>query len=220
MRTIQVNMSSAAGFSMLELLIATTIGAAILGPIVMVTGQLQTSYARQLDGGAVQQEARYALDWMTRTLASAGSNPSKVSVSACPAAGTAFRAIRRDPNGDNVQNDIRIHADINPPNGLLGGLTTGACTEAGEDITIAYDAANRTITRRDNNIDGAAVAMSDSVISQLAFTYLDVNRAAAATDGLVAFIQVTVSAQNPTADLALGQPLTFALTSEVRVRTR
>lgn len=220
MRTIQVNMSSAAGFSMLELLIATTIGAAILGPIIMVTGQLQTSYARQLDGGAVQQEARYALDWITRTLASAGSNPSNITVSACPAAGTTFRAIRRDPNGDSVQNDIRIHADVSPPNGVLGGLTTAACTEAGEDITIAYDAANRTITRRDNNIDGAAVAMSDRVMSQLAFAYLDSNRAVAAADSAVSFIQVTVSAQNPTADLALGQPLTFTLTSEVRVRTR
>lgn len=207
------------GFTMVELLIAMAVTATTIGTTLLVALQLQQSYYAQLDGAAVQQEARYALDWITKDLTSAGSNPSTISVSACPQNGTAFTGIRRDPNGDGVQNDIRIHADIAPPNGVLGGVA-GACTEAGEDVTIAYDAAAQAITRRDNNTQNAAVPMTDSVISQLSFTYLDANRLPAATDDAVAFVQVTVVAQTPRPDVRTGQPATFTLNSEVRVRSR
>lgn len=208
-----------AGFTIAELLVAMAVGSLVIGSAVMLTGQMQKSYGAQVDGAAVQQEARYAMDWITRALQSAGSNPSMVTVGACPAAGTAFRAIRRDPNADNVHNDVRIHADINPPNGLLGGLAA-ACNEAGEIITIGHDVANNTITRFDHSIDGAAVAMSDRVITQLLFTYLTAAGAVAATDDATSTVRVTISARTPAADPYTGQPVTFTLTSDVRMRSR
>lgn len=209
------------GFTLVEFLISTVIGTAIMGTMIVVTGQLQQAYYSQLDGAAVQQEARFALDWISRTLVSAGSNPSAIGIGGCPTAGTVFIPIQRDPNNDNVQNDIRIQADLNPPNGLLGGPGgAGGCGEAREDITIAHDAANKTVTRRDNNIDNAPVPMSDRVITQLAFAYLDRNRVPTALDAQVAFVQVTVTAQTPVADKYTGQPLSYTHTDEVRVRTR
>ena len=207
------------GFTLVELLVAMSIGVTVLGSALLLTTQVQKSFASQLDGASVQQEARYALDWISRSLVSAGSNPTMLNVSACPVNGTPFRSIRRDPNVDGVHNDIRLHADIGPPNGLLGG-EAGACNEAGEDITIGYDAATRTITRRDNNLDAAAVPMSDTVITGLLFQYFTANGAAAATDDAVSTVRVTITARTPARDQYTGQPLTFTLAADVRVRSR
>jgi Tfp pilus assembly protein PilW len=208
-----------AGFTLVELLIAMGLTTAMMGSVMLIAGQLQRSYQSRLDNAAVQQEARYALDWISRELMAAGSNANTVTVSACPAAGTTFRPIRRDPDLDGVQSDIRIHADVNPPNGLLGG-ENGACTESNEDITIAFDAASRVITRRDNNVGAVATPMSDTVISQLLFAYLDASRVATTVDASVSFVRITVSAQTPRADYYTGQPTTFTLTTDVRLRAR
>ena len=207
------------GFTLAELLVAMAIGSLVVGSAMLLTGQMQKSYGSQLDGAAVQQEARYAMDWIARALVSAGSNPARITVGACPAAGTAFRAIRRDPNADGVNNDVRIHADINPPNGLLGGLA-GACTETGEIVTITRDAGANTITRQDHSIDAAAVPMSDTVITQLLFQYFTANGAVAAIDDAVSVVRVTISARTPANDVYTGQPVTFTTSTDVRLRAR
>ena len=62
--------------------------------------------------------------------------------------------------------------------------------------------------------------MSDTVISQLLFEYLDVNRVATANDLAVSTVRVTVTSQTPTIDQYTGQPLSFTLSSDVRLRAR
>ena len=190
-----------------------------MGAAVLITDQVSRGYTSQLDGAMVQEEARFALDWIEEALRSAGSNPYGIAASNCPAAGTAFLAIRRDPNGNAVMDDIRIQADVNPPNALLGGLAA-ACGEAGEDITIAHDPAAQTITVLDNNLGGAPTPMTDGLITQLQFTHLDASRVVTANENAIAFVQVAVTAQGPNRDRQLGQPATVTLTSEVRIRTR
>ena len=207
------------GFSLVELLIATLVGSATLGAAVLITDQVSRGYTSQLDGAMVQEEARFALNWIEEALRSAGSNPYGIAASNCPAAGTAFLAIRRDPNENAVMDDIRIQSDINPPNALLGGLAA-ACGEPGEDITIAHDPAAQTITVLDNNLGGAQTPMTDGVITQLQFTHLDASRVVTANENAIAFVQVAVTAQGPNRDRQLGQPATVTLTSEVRIRTR
>ena len=217
--TGHTRVSDARGFTLAELLVSMAIGSLVVGSAVLLTGQMQKSYGSQIDGAAVQQEARYAMDWISRALVSAGSNPTRMTVAACPVAGTAFSAIRRDPNADGVNNDVRIHADVNPPNGLLGGLA-GACTETGEIITIGHDVANRTITRQDHSVDAAAVGMSDSVITQLLFQYFSANGTVAALDDAVSVVRVTITARTPAIDAYTGQPVTFTTSTDVRLRAR
>ncbi len=207
------------GFSLAELLVATLVGSAMLGAAVLITDQVSRGYTSQLDGAMVQEEARFALDWIEEALRSAGSNPYGIAASNCPAAGTAFRAIRRDPNGNGVLDDIRIQADVNPPNALLGGLAA-PCGEPGEDITIAHDPAAQAITVLDNNLGGAPIPMTDGVITLLQFAHLDATRAATANENAIAFVQIAVTAQGPNRDRQLGQPATVTLTYEVRSRTR
>ena len=208
-----------AGFTLTELMVATLVGFITLGAAVQVATGVQRGYTRQMDSSAYIEEANFALDWIERTLRSAGSNPYAITASNCPAAGTAFLPLRLDPNANGLDDDIRINADVGLPNALLGG-DTGACTEADEDITIAFDAATRTITKQDNNIDAAPLPMSDAVITGLQFSYLDSNRLATAVPAAIAFVGVAVTAQAAEMNANTGRFDTVTLSSEVRLRSR
>ena len=207
------------GYSLVELLLAMAVGLMLMASALFVTQQTTKSSSVLLDGSATQEEVQYAIEWITTALRSAGTNPYAIASGGCPAAGTVFTPIALDPNGTGLADNVRIKADINPPNGLLGGAT-GACTESGEDITIAHDVANSTITRRDHNLDQAAVAMTDRVISSLRFTYLNDSRVATTVAAHVAYIEVSVTGQTITRDQYRGAPATYTLTSEARVRLR
>lgn len=208
------------GFSLIELLVAALITTIVVGSAAMLASKVQTAYSSELDDAAVQQEARFALDWIARTLAPAGSNPYNIGTSACPSAGTAFAAIRLDPNGNGIHDDIRVQADVNPPNGLLLGLGGGACNESGEDITIGHDPVNLVVTRRDRATDAAPVAVTDRVFTQLRFTYLTVSRVVTTTPPSIAYVQVVLTGRSRGRNLNTRQFSTFTYRSEVRIRAR
>ena len=190
-----------------------------MGAALAVTELASREYTTQLDAALLQEEARFALEWIEATLRTAGSDPYDIATTPCPGAGLEFEALRLDPNGNGVMDDLRVQADVNPPNGLLGGVG-GVCDEAGEDVTIAHDPTARTITLRDNNLDDDPVAMTDSVFTDLRFAYLDANRTPTTDAGAVAFVQVRMTAEAPNANRAQGTPDRLTLTTEVRVRTR
>ena len=208
------------GFTLIEFMIASLVTIAVLGGTVMLASQLQQGYSTQLDDVLVEQEVRYALDWIARSLRSAGSNPYDVATSVCPAAGTPFQAIRIDPDGDDIDDDIRIQADISPPNGILGGGAAGACTEAGEDITIAHDAGANTITLEDNNTDASPQAMTEPIVTELEFTYLDSSRNATTNADSITYVQVQVTGRSKTYNTTLGKFPEAVLNTEVHIRTR
>jgi hypothetical protein len=210
----------ARGFTLIEFMIACFITTAVLGGTVMLASQLQQGYSTQLDDVLVEQEVRFALDWITRILRSAGSNPYSLNTSPCPAVGTPFQPIRIDPDGDGMDDDIRIQADISPPNGILGGDVAGTCTEEGEDITIARDEDALTITRQDNNVDDAPQAMTEPIITELEFTYLDSGRNATTNVDLIAYVQVQVTGRSKTYNRILGEYPETTLNTEVHIRTR
>ncbi len=210
----------ARGFTLVEFMIAAFITTAVLGGTVLLATQLQQGYTTQLDDVLVEQEARFALDWITRILRSAGSNPYNLNTSPCPDVGTAFEAIRIDPDGDGMDDDIRIQADIYPPNGILGGDVAGTCTEEGEDVTIAHDAEALTITLEDNNTDDAPQAMTEPIMTELEFTYLNSARNVTADPDLIAYVQVQVTGRSKSFNTILGEYPETTLTTEVHVRTR
>jgi Tfp pilus assembly protein PilW len=190
-----------------------------VGVAVALTTNVQRAYSYEMSDATVQQEGRFAMDWITRTLAAAGSNPYRVTVSACPAAGTAFAALRLDPNGNGIQDDVRVQADVGIPNGVILGLA-GACTEVGEDITIAHDIANNQLTRWDRALEGAPVAVTDQIFTQLRFTYLNNNRVVTVTPAQIAYVQVSLSGRSRSRNSYSNQFTTFTYNSEVRVRAR
>lgn len=200
------------GFTLVEFLISALIMSIVLSSAVALASSVQNAFQSDLDAGVVEQEARYALDWIARDLRGAGSNPYAV----------AGNFVVLDPNGGAACNSaatptgcdsIQIQADVNPPNGDL--------TDDDEDITIALDAANNVITRQDPNAaNPAALAMTENIFTDLQFRFLDSSRTPTAVPGLVAFIQVQVTARSRGRNFYTNEFTESTLTTEVRLRTR
>jgi Tfp pilus assembly protein PilW len=207
------------GFSFVELLIVSFLTTAVVGSAVMMASQVQQGYSHQLDDAGVQQETRFVVDWIAKTIATAGSNPYRIVTSQCPAVGTAFQALRFDPDGDGIQDDVRIQADINPPNGLLIGVT-GLCNESGEDITIAHDPQLNAITRLDRATDIAPVSVTSGVFTQLLFSYLTAARVATTAPAAAAYVRVSLTGRSTSPNQNTGDFQTFSYSSEVRLRSR
>jgi type IV pilus assembly protein PilW len=216
------------GFTLIELLVVTVVSLLVVGGLVTASKQVQEGYGQQFETAAAEQEARYALDWIQRLLRQAGSNPFGIRTSACVGAGllpsvSGFPAIVRDPDGNGIDDDIRVLSDSSSPDGLLGGPgpAPGGCTEANEDMTIAYSAANRNITLRDRNQPAlGAQVMTDNVVTSLRFVYRDRNHVASAVMSRVAWVQVTLATQARLRNPQTGQFPTFNVTVDVRLRPR
>jgi prepilin-type N-terminal cleavage/methylation domain-containing protein len=207
------------GFSLIELMIVAFLSTIVVGSAVMMASQVQQGYSHQLDDAGVQQETRFVVEWIAKTLATAGSNPYRIVTSNCPATGTAFQALRFDPDGDGIQDDVRVQADINPPNGLLLGLS-GLCNEPGEDVTIAHDPQLNAITRRDRATDASPVAVTSGVFSQLVFSYLAADRTATTVPAAAAYVRVSLTGRSEAFDQNTGDQGSFTYSSEVRLRSR
>lgn len=208
------------GFSLVEMMIAAGITAAVVGAAVALSTSIQNVYSYELEDAAVQQEARFALDWIGRTISAAGSNPYNITAGVCPVA-TTFTPIQIDPNGDDVNDDIRVHADVNPPNGILTGTVADGCDdEDGEDVTISHDADAMTIMREDMALDDDAVAMTDAVVTELLFTYLDSDRAATTDADDVVYVQVDLTVKSRSRNPYTLDYTTYSYESEIRVRSR
>jgi Tfp pilus assembly protein PilW len=212
-------LSDEAGVTLVEFLIAATISVLVLTAGATVATQVQHAHRTLLDQTGVEEEARFAIDLIERTLRAAGNNPYGVTTSDCPAASTPFVPITLDPNGNGVDDNVRVQADIAPSNGLLGGVA-GTCTEAGEDITIAHDPIAQVVTFRDNNVDATPVAVTDAVITALTFDYRNAAGVTTTNPAAVAFIQTTVTARGRAANPQTGAFDTFTERSEIRVRAR
>ena len=208
----------ARGFSLVELLIAMTVSLLVVGGAAMLGAQVQSSYRSQMEAATAQQEGRYAIQFIEQYLRGAGNNPYRLTTTPCPAAGTPVLAIRFDPNGNGQNDDIRVQMDANPTNGLIGGAV-GACNETNEDVTIAYNPANSSITVRDN-VSGATETRTDRAIAGLQFIYRNPQRVATVNPNSVAFIETRVTVRSKIDDVNLGAPVTYVVSSEVRVRSR
>ena len=206
------------GFTLAELMVATLITTMVLTGAVMMTSQVQQSFRKQIEDSAGEQEGRYALEWVSRLIRSAGNNPFALAgLGACPVAGTPYTWVVMDPDADGVNNDIRLQTDSNPPDGILGGT---ACDQANEDVTVAYDPLTSSITFLDNNLGGGANVRTDAVIDDLLFVFKDVNHAPTNNSASVVYIETQITIRTRTLNPITMLPETRLLTQEVRLRGR
>lgn len=167
------------GYSLVELLVATAVTLVVAG----AAGLLATSTERitsvvEREHGALM-DAQFTLDWIIRTLEQAGSHAYgtafSASAHACEGGGESFSALLVDPDGNGVDDDVRVRMDVNPPNGWLGGWPD-LCDESGEDVAIGFDRAAHVVTRQDVATDTSPVAVSGAIVRDLRFTYRDGER--------------------------------------------
>jgi Tfp pilus assembly protein PilW len=215
------------GFSLVEMMISAGLTMAVVGAAVVLSSGVQNVYSVELEDAAVQQEARYALDWISRTIAAGSSNPYDIGGEV----DEADSCVAEEPNFDldidddmtNETDAIRVTADVNPPNGLLGGDDDCSPSEPGEDVTIALaaDGDRFYLIKTDPAQDGgAAVAMTDSVISDLEFTYLDSARNVTTAADSVRYVQIALTVQSKARNPYTGEYTTYTYESEVRVRSK
>ena len=226
------------GFTLAELLVAMAITTAVLGGAVMLTSQVQNSFRRQIEDSAGEQEGRYALDWVSRLIRAAGNNPyslPKINDNGtpdvpgddfpippvCPPDDPQYAWLVMDPDGLNGNDDIRLQADTNPPDGILGGNDAADCDQDFEDVTISYDPGTSSITFQDNNTGGGVqVVRTDAVIEGLLFVFKDSNRQPTAVAANVVYVETQVTIRTRTIDPFTMLPETRLLTQEVRLRGR
>ena len=211
------------GFTIAELLVSMVVAILVVGGAVTLTSQVQSSYRRQMEEVAAEQEGRYALDWVSKLIRAAGNNPYNIVTGDCPGAATPFSGLILDPNNDNVFNDLRLQTDSNPPDRLLGGSLNN-CNQPNEDVTISYDATTRSITFLDNNLGGAASVRTEPVITNLEFVFRDgshnlINPITVANAPQVMYIETRITVQPR---LIANQSGTTArvMSQEVRIKGR
>jgi len=204
------------GFTMIEMMIAVLVSLTVLGSAISVMSAVQSTYAHQMDDATVQQEARFAMDFIRRTLEQAGSNPYNISLAnTSPCAGTGFVGLQT--MGTNT---IRVQADVNPPDGLLIGPGSGSCSQENEDVTIGFNAYSGTITRQDLATDASPVAWTDGVFTGLQFEYFDDSMAVTTDPNSVRIIRVTITGRSRTARPGMAEGNTIELESDIRLKAQ
>ncbi len=159
------------GYGLAELLVATAVTMTVTGGAgVLASGVQRIALAVDAEQAA-RMDAHFTLDSIVRTVEQAGSFPYSGPSVVC-GGGTDVTPLVVDPLGDGRRDAIRVLADVNPPNGLLGGVT-GDCDESGEDVLIAFDRRAGTVTRRDAASAGAPAAVSSARVLGLRFGYRD-----------------------------------------------
>jgi len=199
------------GFTLIEILIASTIFVIVLLGIYVVYETNQATYVRGEGRANVQQNARVALDQMTREFLMAGYDPTKV---------LANPSSYNSPSGVILSNyamqslgasSVRFLADVDGDN-----IT--------EVVQFAYDATNKRITRQvwvwnagtsSWTTGGAQAVTEDNTIDSLAFTYRDENNAVTSDTYAVRRIEVALSASVQAGSQGTQS---FALNSDIRPR--
>jgi type IV pilus assembly protein PilW len=175
---------TASGFTLMELLVAMTIGLVVLGGIAKTfTAQSRQNSAEE-QISQMQQNVRGALDLMLREIQMAKYDP----------LGTAF------PSGtygvSYSASQLEIKSDVFDGNGTVS-TSSGSI----EDIIYAFDNANQRITRKLGS-GGTAEILADN-ITNFTFSYYDANGSAvtsSANNSSIRKVTITIVARTAKPD--------------------
>ena len=145
------------GYTLIELMVAIAIGMIVMASVATSFTTQTRTYSAQEQINQMEQNARGALDIMSREIKMAGYNPNGGSVSGVVSYSSTNLTIQADLNGDGVVS--------------LSGSDY-------EQITYSYESGNKRITRQVGNDPAATLADN---ISAFAFTYYQSTGTGAAT---------------------------------------
>jgi type IV pilus assembly protein PilW len=163
------------GFTLTELTVAMGIGMVVLAAVTTTFMAQAKFYNAQEQINEMQQNARGALDVITRELKMAGYKPN----------GGAFDGVTYSAS------QLLMQADLDS-----SGTITNSST-ANEQITYAYDSVNKQITRKMGS--GTAEVLADN-ITAFAFSYYDGNGAATTTSANIRQVKVDITAKTAKPD--------------------
>jgi type IV pilus assembly protein PilW len=164
-----------AGFTLVELMVSMGIGMVILAAVTTTFMSQTRIYNAQEQINEMQQNARGVLDILSRELKMAGYKPS----------GGGFNGITYSTT------QLMVQADLDS-NGTISTSST-----ANEQITYAYDTANKRITRAVGT--GGAQVLAEH-ITAFTFNYLDSAGAATTVSANIRQVSITIAAKTAKPD--------------------
>lgn len=189
------------GFSLIEMLIAMTVGLVVLGAMYNVFTVQNKAFGNQEEIVAMQQGVRAGMDMMAREVGMAGYDPALVN---------SDTNSTNDFSGVTVSaSQLQIRADLDG-NGAIDATSQ-------ENIIYAFDAANKRITR---NIGAGAQPFSENV-DAFTFEYIDGSDVVTAASADVRRIRITITGRTAKPDpsySANGGYRTYRLISVVAPR--
>jgi len=199
------------GFTLIEILIVSTIFVMVLLGIYVVYQANQAIYTRGEGRADVQQNARVALDQMNRELLVAGYDPTHVLTNPGSYVNPAGVILTDYAMQSLGASSVRFLADVDGD-----GAT--------EVVQFAYDGANKRITRQvwvwntgtsSWTTAGAQGVTEKNIVDSLAFTYRDQSNAVTANVSDVRRIEVSLAA---TVKVGSQGTQSFSLNSDMRPR--
>ena len=157
------------GFTLVELLVSMGIGMVILAAVTTTFMSQTRIYNAQEQINEMQQNARGALDIISREVKMAGYKPS----------GGGFNGVTYSTT------QLMVQADLDSS----GAISTGST--ANEQITYAYDSANQRITRAVGS--GSAQVLAEH-ITAFTFGYLDSDGNATTISANIRQVSISITA--------------------------
>lgn len=164
------------GFTLIELMIALALGMIVMASVATTFTTQTRVYSAQEQINQMEQNARGALDIMSREIKMAGYKPNGGSVTGVVSYTSTSLTIQADLNAD-------------------GAISTSGSDY--EQIAYAYDSTNKKITRQ---VGGAAAATLAENISAFTFTYYQASgttTATSATNIRRIKIEITAKTEKP-----------------------
>ena len=171
--------SKAGGFTLIELLVTLGLGMVVLAAVTTTFMGQSRFYSAQEQVNEMEQNARGALDLITRELKMAGYRPT----------GMALTGVTYSTS------QLMIQADLD----ASGTICTSSCTSTtvNEQITYTYDSANKQIKRAQGS--SAPVVLADN-ITAFTFSYLDSLGAPTTVTADIRQVSISITAQTAKPD--------------------
>jgi type IV pilus assembly protein PilW len=157
------------GFTLTELMVAMGIGMVVLAAVTTTFMAQARFYNAQEQINEMQQNARGALDLITRELKMAGYRPN----------GGTFDGVTYSVS------QLMIQADLD------GNGAISTSSSANEQITYAYDSTNKRITRKMGT--GTVEVLADN-ITAFTFNYLNSSGATTSTSSSIRQVAISITA--------------------------
>ncbi len=166
------------GFTLIEMLIAVAMTLLVLSGVYEVFNSQQNAYNIQDQVAEMQQNARVAMDIMTREIKMAGYDPEETGW-------TPFSS------GNTDSDTIQFYCDLNPD-------SDNPPEDTDEDITFDFVSGESTI-KRTSGVGGTAQPIAEN-ISALSFTYYDSSGVVTGTFSDVRLIKISLTARTARED--------------------
>ncbi len=181
------------GFTLIELLVSMGIGMVVLAAVSTTFMSQARFYSAQEQVNEMEQNARGALDIVTRELKMAGYKPN----------GGSFSGVTYSTTQLLIQTDLDANGSIS------------ASSSAYEQITYTYDSTNKQIKRALGS--GVAQVLADN-ITAFTFSYLDSAGAATTTTANIRQVSISITARTAKPDpnyTANGGYRTYQVTATI-----